>query len=676
MEGNHRAGVAALDKTSKSVPADGDHGGGDPPCKNPSCFFCAMNEPDPSLRRVRIAACFKQIPLDNDPQTVLVLSGLWNVAMAQPDNQEFPSLGLFDCLARLILRGVRDDEWLRRDQNVYVPYYAAHVVGSYVMNKARLAEKAVKSGVVPGLMELMRGKMSWVEQRVAVRALGHLASHDEAFEAMLEFEREIVLLAMDIACNCLEVVYDQFIGVSCSGRERYHVDLVTRGIGGKETEDARAEEWASQLQCWSLYLLNCFASRKRGLDSMCRREFLRRLCGMWGGLANRPSSSPGAIGLIRTLCQSKIGRTNIASSRCVVKCLCNLSRSSDDCLYTAIDSLLLLLRDPDTRHRVLDVAAAPLADLVELEGGGWGDGKRVGERITRAVLQDYHKFKYGDSRLKSGRSQRALEETWDLKVERRRREKLMPEEEVRERKAMVGKLKREGNESFWCGETKKAAHLYTRALDLCLLKMRKQRIVIHSNRAQCHLLMRDPENAISDATRALCLSGGVAARRPHGKSLWRRSQAYDMMGSGRESLMDCLAFIQVRMSGGGGERPDVPAENRIPYYATRMLNRQMNATWLFARVANKKKRTGQGTRKKKTTTACRDEHRVRKCGVKLDRADSTLATHEDKLGWSRRRKLEEGVRTKHRHHQKMGGLLHVMDLEVLRRNEEDGGLAI
>lgn len=654
MEADHRAGAAALNKTSKPV-TDDDHGN-DPPCKNRSCFFCVMNEPDPSLRRARIAACFKQIPLDDDPQTVLVLSGLWNVAMAQPDNQEFPSLGLFDCLARLILRGVHDKEWLRRDQNVYVPYYAAHVVGSYVMNKARLAEKAVKSGVVPGLMELMRGKMSWVEQRVAVRALGHLASHDEAFEALFEFEREIVGLAMEIACNCLEVVYDEFMSVSRGGRERYHVDLVTRGIGGKETEDTRAEEWARQLQCWSLYLLNCFASKSKGLDVMCKREFLRRLCGMWGGLANRHSSSPGAIGLIRTLCQSKIGRSSIASSRQVIECLCNLSRSSDDCQYTAIDGLLLLLRDPDTRHRVLDMSAAVLADLVELDGGSRGEGKRVGERITRAVLQDYHKFKYGDSKLESERSQRALEETWDLKVARRRRERLMPEEEIGERKAMVGALKREGNESFWCGEIKKAAVAYTRALDLCLLKMRKQRIVIHSNRAQCHLLMRDPEKAISDATRALCLSG--AAARPHGKSLWRRSQAYDMRGLGRESLMDCLMFIQVRM---GGERPGTPAKNRIPYYATRMLNKQMNATWLFARVPSKQMRrsgtgTGTGTKKKKAAT-CRSEHQAGKCGVKSDRADDMLMTDEDKLRWSRRRKLEGGVRTKHRAPAKDRGLL-------------------
>ncbi|XP_056163865.1 uncharacterized protein LOC130137127 [Syzygium oleosum] len=639
MEAKHRTSAAAAD----------DHDD-DPPCMNQSCFFCAMNEPAPSLRRARIAACFEQIPLGDDPQTVLVLSGLWNVAMAQPDNQEFPSLGLFDCLARLILRGVHDKEWLRRDQNVYIPYYAAHVVGSYVMNKARFAEKAVKSGVVPGLMELMREKMSWVEQRVAVRALGHLASHDEAFEAVLEFEQEIVGLAMEIASNCLEVVYDEFVSVKGGERERYHVDLVTRGIGGKETEDARAEEWASQLQCWSLYLLNCFASKNRGLDSMCKREFLRELCGMWGGLANRPSSSPGAIGLVRTLCQSKLGRSNIASSRQVIECLCNISRSSDDCQYMAIDSLLLLLKDPDTRHQVLDMAAAVLADLVELDGDR-GERKRIGERITRALLQDYHKFKYGNLKLKSGRSQRALEETWDLKVERRRREKLMSEEEVRERKAVVGSLKREGNESFWCGEIKKAAAVYTKALDLCLLKMRKQRIVIHSNRAQCHLLLRDPENAISDATRALCLSG---AARPHGKSLWRRSQAYDMTGSGRESLMDCLTFIHVRMS---SQHPDAPAKNKIPYYATRMLNKQMNATWLFGRVANKKRRKGRKGKKAK----CRSEHQARKLGAKLDRVDELLATREDKLGWSRR-KLEEGVKTKHRHQQRIG--THAKDLEA------------
>lgn len=534
-----------------------------------SCFFCNVKEPDPSLRRPKIAQFFKQIPIRDDPELVLVLSGLWNIAMINPDDSEFPSLGIFDSMAKLIHRGVDNKKWLRRDQNIYIPYYAAHIIGSYTMNKSQLAEKAVESGVVLALMELLRGKISWVEQRVAVRALGHLASHEKTFEAVAVYEAELVKLAMEISCSCLDVVYEKFIRVEYGKRSKYHCDLLTRGLGGVETENKKAEEWASQLQCWSLYLLNCFACKEMSLDLLCNKDFLKVLSGIWGGLVNR--ASPGGIGLIKTLCCTKIGREKIADLREVVDSLCNLSRSSDDWREIAIDCLLLLLKDPETRFQVMDTAALFLVDLVELGN--------LGDKITQVMLQDFHKIRYGDLRLKNKEAEKAVKEIWDLKVERRRRENLMSDRELKERESMAGVLKQEGNQKFWPGYVENSLEIYSEALELCTVKMRKERIVLHSNRAQCYLLLRKPEAAISDTTRALCLS---SSGRPHGKSLWRRSQAYAMKGFSRESLMDCIAFINARMKSVEKKRV------RIPYYAVQMINKQMNATWLFAAAESKK----------------------------------------------------------------------------------------
>ncbi|KAF3443544.1 hypothetical protein FNV43_RR13230 [Rhamnella rubrinervis] len=180
-----------------------------------------MKEPDSHQKRARIANCFKKIPLGDQQDHVLVLSGLWNIAMTHPDNPEFPSLGVFECMASLIDRGINDRNWLYRDQNVYIPYYAAHIIGSYTMNKVEFAEKAVKAGVIPPLMELLRGKMSWIEQRVAVRALGHLASYDATLEALASYEHDFN-------------------------------NLLTKGVGGLEMEKCKAEEWSSQLQCCGL----------------------------------------------------------------------------------------------------------------------------------------------------------------------------------------------------------------------------------------------------------------------------------------------------------------------------------------------------------------------------------------------------------------------------------------
>lgn len=526
-----------------------------------------MKDQDSSIRRDTIKDYLKGIPFLDDEELILVVSELWNVAMTQPDDEELPSLGIFECMAGLINKAIHDRAWLLKHQNIYIPYYAAHIVGSYTMNKVDFAMRAVDSGVVPPLLELLKGKMSWVEQRVAIRALGHLASYEKTFKAIAVYEDEVVKLAMYLASSCLEEVYRMFVGVKDKRKRlKYHCDLLTRGVGGVEMENRKAEEWASQLQCWSIHLLNCFAVKERSLDLMCKQEFLKDLCEMWGGLVNH--TSPAGVGLIRILCYSKVGRQNISRSRHVIENLCNLSRSSDDWQYMGIDCLLLLLKDLDTRYKVIEVATSYLVDLIELRS--LGNRANVGEAITRALVYDY---KYqNSSKIKDADVQRSLEETWLLKIERRKREQFMSSEKLEGKRVMVKLIKQQGNHKFLVGEVEEALLKYTEALEVCPLRHRNERIVLYSNRAQCNLLLRDPDAAISDTTRALCLSGPPNS---HANSLWTRSQAYDMKGMAKESLMDCIIFINFSIKSKTDDRV------KVPYYAVRMISKHMDSTWLF-----------------------------------------------------------------------------------------------
>jgi hypothetical protein len=79
---------------------------------------------------------------------VLAISGLWNTAMAHPNDPEFIELGIFECMAQLIWKGIEDRHWLAQDQNIYIPYYAAHIIGSYTMNVEEFAGQAVRAGTV------------------------------------------------------------------------------------------------------------------------------------------------------------------------------------------------------------------------------------------------------------------------------------------------------------------------------------------------------------------------------------------------------------------------------------------------------------------------------------------------------------------------------------------------
>ncbi|XP_017698350.2 uncharacterized protein LOC103707390 [Phoenix dactylifera] len=562
--------------SSSSITIDEEE---EPSCYNSSfcCFFCAIREPNPRLRRSALATFFHEMPHRDDQSHVLVMSALWSIAMNHPVDPELPMAGALRCMSLLVTKALADPAWLLGHQNIYIPYYAAHVLGSYTIRLPALAGLAVEAGAVAPLVGLLRGSMTWVEQRVAVRAIGHLASYDTTFPAALRHADELVPLAMRVASTCLDTVYNQFVGVPPDEREQYHRDLLTRGLGGAEMENRKAEEWASQLQCWCLYLLSCFAVRdKTSHDLICRDVgFLKDLCRMWGGLVN--GDSPAGVGLMRILCRSEVGREAIAGCREVVTSLCDLSRSSDDWQYMGIDCLLYLIEDLNTRRKVMEAAAPCLVDLAELRS--LGARRKLGDRITKALLLHFdHEVKVG------GEAERAIKSMWDLKVERKKREEVMPKEEVIERQALAAIKKQKGNERFWSGDVEEAMVRYTEALELCPLKRRKERLVLYSNRAQCYLLLREPDAAISDATRALALARPVNG---HGKSLWRRSQAYDMKGMAKESLMDCIMFVNGWFH--GKEYDERRRRAKVPYHAARMINKQMSKAGLFASLATSKK---------------------------------------------------------------------------------------
>ncbi|MQM12568.1 hypothetical protein Taro_045486 [Colocasia esculenta] len=543
-------------------------------CPYPGCFFCVMKEGNPNKRRTSILKFFRELPSQDDDGQVLPISGLWNTAMAHPNDPEFVDLGIFECMSALIWKGLKNRRWLAHDQNIYIPYYAAHIVGSYTMNMEEFAESAVHAGVIPPLVELLRGRLTWVEQRVAVRALGHLATYASTFPAVAS-HGEVLELSIQLALSSLEIVYSHFYQYP-DRRLSYHCDLLTRGMGGVEIESRKAEEWASQLQCWSLQLINCFAFKPEFLSVICKPEFLLKLPGMWGGLVNE--NSPAGIGLLRTICHHKLGRGPVANLPGVIEALCNIARSADDWQYMAIDCLLWLLQDPATCHKVVDKVAPALIDLAEI--ATLGDHKKLGDTIV-CVLQECIQAQGNGRASISSNMKKQIDEVVNSR-ERLKWEKKMPKEDLHIKHAAALVVKLEGNSLFSSGNIAGAASKYSEALDLCPIRSKKERVVLFSNRAQCHLLLQLPLAAINDATRALCLHNPVNR---HAKSLWRRAQAYDMLGLAKESLLDAILFINECSQ---SNDPDLSLkQNKVPDYAERLVKKQMRAAWLFREAAVK-----------------------------------------------------------------------------------------
>ncbi|KAG9160333.1 hypothetical protein Leryth_022657 [Lithospermum erythrorhizon] len=137
--------------------------------------------------------------------------------------------------------------------------------------------------------------------------------------------------------------------------------------------------------------------------------------------------------------------------------LCNLS-----CLtISAIESLLLLLKDNSTRQKVFHLVLPYLVDLVELST----KSSKGGQLTTKA--------KYGQMvfvyKIKS-----------NLGNKRRKNDNLMSPQEFRQRKLM---------------ETRSFGQVRYRKTnaEFCPMKLIKERIVLYSNRSQCYLLLKEPK---------------------------------------------------------------------------------------------------------------------------------------------------------------------------------------
>ncbi|CAI8028606.1 Sperm-associated antigen 1A [Geodia barretti] len=112
-------------------------------------------------------------------------------------------------------------------------------------------------------------------------------------------------------------------------------------------------------------------------------------------------------------------------------------------------------------------------------------------------------------------------------------EDLLPVAEKQHRIKVADEMKEQGNTLFKKGKFKEAIDLYTEALAVCPLSARTKQAIYYSNRAECFLRVNDPQRALHDCNRALCLDHSMNV-----KVQWRRSRAYQRLNIDYPAWLD------------------------------------------------------------------------------------------------------------------------------------------
>nr|XP_004669373.1 mitochondrial import receptor subunit TOM34 [Jaculus jaculus] len=104
-------------------------------------------------------------------------------------------------------------------------------------------------------------------------------------------------------------------------------------------------------------------------------------------------------------------------------------------------------------------------------------------------------------------------------------------------------LKEEGNELVKKGHHKKAIEKYNESLLFSNLES-----ATYSNRALCHLVLKQYKEAVKDCTEALQLDGKNV------KAFYRRAQAYKALKDYKSSLADISSLLQIEPKNGPAQR--------------------------------------------------------------------------------------------------------------------------
>ncbi|XP_064603101.1 tetratricopeptide repeat protein 1-like [Liolophura sinensis] len=118
-------------------------------------------------------------------------------------------------------------------------------------------------------------------------------------------------------------------------------------------------------------------------------------------------------------------------------------------------------------------------------------------------------------------------------------EETLTEEEKLSRREDAQALKESGNNLFKEGEYAEAIKAYGKGLQLCPPSFAKDRSIMYSNRAACHMRSENFEEAIEDSTKALELNPNYM------KALLRRAELYEKTEKLDEALADYTQVVNM-----------------------------------------------------------------------------------------------------------------------------------
>ena len=416
---------------------------------------------------------------------------------------------------------------------------------------------------------MAHGKLTWVEQRSAMRTLSNLLvlpdddipDADTMLIVNAAVKLGVVSVSVNLSLNSQKIVYEAAIRHPSKIRG-YQSDLITRGNGSNSKAAMEAIDCADQMHNYSVTILSVL-SRIKSVASVIYQESIISKFKPIFTLTN--NSYIGCVSQCLKECCFIATAGDIISNDVLYLLKRCLSMYEANAATDAALALAHLARNKDIQLSIVSHDIVPYMfaflrfSVIVLEP------KHVEViNIARSAATTFLDIMTSNKCYYYEGKDKYLQDYNDWKT-KRSEEKSKSKAQLQELQREAITIKNHGNIYFGQSKYKEALQMYSNAVKICPFKDRTTMTNLYSNMAECCIKLEQYETCILYTTFATCISY------KHEKSIYRRVLALTKLNDWTFAKLEGLNFVDTY------DRPD---------YRALLMTAMKQCNWLITARQN------------------------------------------------------------------------------------------